>query len=378
MIQYFKLLVIMALLGVFVAPNPTLSQDVCNGFGPQSPRDISNPDGQNLQAFSFAPPVSKMNLCNIHAHTNAEHKGPGYSMLVGDGKHGGFKCNDTDKLSASELEHPADGQIGFEGVKPGDTFEVHWVYSTCDVTPGHSLRACSNAKCQNPELRVESQVFLVVNDPDALDFSDFAYGGFKKNGKHQARSLPSETGTPVLYKGSTTGPSYTQSACSGSQVTWSVRPNCSKIDINSVNKWARDGNVFKENHAHGIRKLVTAPKLLSPIVSASAPVSRPLRKTAVKISGTISVFADSCHVDGAGSQQSHKYGSCTVKINNAFIDKPKCTFSSVHNDRINGKVIPAADGKTWDQLEVEGFNMWNSAKAGSFAVRFDCTGNQLK
>ena len=43
----------------------------------------------------------------------------------------GFLCDEgpTD----AELE-PLDG--AFEGVKPGDAFEVHWVYSTCDVAPG--------------------------------------------------------------------------------------------------------------------------------------------------------------------------------------------------------------------------------------------------
>jgi hypothetical protein len=48
-------------------------------------------------------------------------------------------------------------------------------------------------------------------------------------------------------------------------VTWSVRPECAKLDIGSLHKWASDGNVFKENHSHGVRQLVTAPELLSPI-----------------------------------------------------------------------------------------------------------------
>jgi hypothetical protein len=43
-----------------------------------------------------------------------------------------------------------------------------------------------------------------------------------------------------------------------------VRPACAKIDIHSLDKWC-EGNVFKEDHAHGIRQLVTAPELLSRI-----------------------------------------------------------------------------------------------------------------
>ena len=84
------------------------------------------------------------------------------------------------------------------------------------------------------------------------------------NGLHQPLSLPRSTGTPVEFLGSTTGPSYNQSSCSPAQVTWSVRPQCEKVDINSLHKWA-EGNVFKETKSHGVRELVTAPELLSPI-----------------------------------------------------------------------------------------------------------------
>jgi len=36
------------------------------------------------------------------------------------------------------------------------------------------------------------------------------------------------------------------------------------VDINSLSEWCKD-NVFEENYAHGVRKLVTNPKLLSEI-----------------------------------------------------------------------------------------------------------------
>ena len=119
--------------------------------------------------------------------------------------------------------------------------------------------------CANPQLRVEAQVFLVVNDPNALDFADFAYAGTMVNGLHQARALPSSTGDPIVFAGSTTGPIYTQEKCSPLQVTWSVRPTCAKIDVGSLYKWAEDGNVFNETHSHGVRQLVTSPELLADI-----------------------------------------------------------------------------------------------------------------
>ena len=54
----------------------------------------------------------------------------------------------------------------------------------------------------------------MVNDKSALDFADFAYAGNIQNGLHQPKSLPVDTGTPVVFAGSTTGPKYTQSKCS--------------------------------------------------------------------------------------------------------------------------------------------------------------------
>ena len=112
---------------------------------------------------------------------------------------------------------------------------------------------------------IRDRAFLVVNDPDALDFMDMAYQGNQVGGRHQALSIPSNTGEPALFRGSTTGPSYTQSSCSPFQVTWNVRPSCAKLDINSLHEWAESGNVFEETKSHGVRQLVTAPELLAPI-----------------------------------------------------------------------------------------------------------------
>lgn len=85
------------------------------------------------------------------------------------------------------------------------------------------------------------------------------------NGQHQPLSIPSDTGEPIQFRGSTTGLSYTQSSCSPAQVTWSVRPQCAKLDINSLHEWAESGNVFNETESHGVRQLVTAPELLAPM-----------------------------------------------------------------------------------------------------------------
>jgi len=165
-------------------------------------------------------------------------------------------------LTKAELKAPK-GEI-CKGLKPGDTIEVHWVHTSCDVKPGKGLGSCLDDLCANPDLRVETQVFTVVNDKNAMNFNDLAYDGNKVNGYHQAKALPTTTGKPVEFLGSTTGPKYTGEVCSPLQVTWSVRPQCAKVDINSLGQWCK-GNDFEEDHAHGVRKLVVNPKLLSPI-----------------------------------------------------------------------------------------------------------------
>lgn len=243
------------------------AQVACLLAGPQTPRDISSALGLNSVTFPTAPPASEMNLCDIHTHTNAEHKGPGFTVYAGDGDHGGYKCNNTEELTEAELAMPHGD--GGHGVKPGDTIEVHWVHTTCDVAPGPGLGSClceTDASGANPQLRVESQVFLVVNDQAALNFADYLYEGNMVGDLHQAKALPSDTGSPVEFLGSTTGPSYNSSdKCSSPKVTWSVRPQCAKVDVSTVNEFLSGKSVFKEDHSHGVRQLVTKPELLAPI-----------------------------------------------------------------------------------------------------------------
>ncbi len=256
----------------WAADNTALACDIA---GPQTPRDIAKKAGKQMPTWPIASAPTSMNLCNIHFHVNAEHKGPDFSIDAGKGEHGGFKCNETTKLKPAELKegdaHDGHGGAGHggacHGVKPGDTIEVHWVFSSCNVGPGEGLGACSSPSCTNPTLRVESQVFLVVNDAGStskvMKFGDFDYAGAPKGGLHQPKALPA-TSTPVVFRGSTTGPKYTETACSPLQATWSVRPKCAKLGIKSLHEWCAK-NVFKENHGHGVRQIVTSPARLDQI-----------------------------------------------------------------------------------------------------------------
>ncbi|RMG50844.1 MAG: hypothetical protein D6717_13500 [Gammaproteobacteria bacterium] len=236
------------------------------GFGPQSPRDIDNPVGRNPVIFSAAPPAAQMNLCNIHFHKNAEHKGGEFTRYAGNGDGHGYLSGYqyTGHLAPAELKPTEEPVCPSEhgDLKPGDTIEVHYVYSTAQVKPGPTLGSCLSESIKNPQLRVEAQVYVLVNDAKARNFMELTRHG-KVNGRYQALNIPSDTGTPVQYAGSTTGPGYNEKG-SPYQVTWSVRPRVAKVNIETVGQWCK-GNVFKEDHAHGVRNLVINPDLLSPM-----------------------------------------------------------------------------------------------------------------
>ena len=237
------------------------------GFGPQAPRDIGSKAGKNDIVFGDAPEYTQMNLCNIHFHKNAEHKGGQFTEYAGNGNGEGYQSGYKAVIDLSEKELKAThGKIcdsSHSTLRPGDTIEVHYVHSTADINPGKSLDSClAKDVDNNPQLRVEAQVYVVVNDKHALDFGKLTKVK-KVHGKYQAVNMPTDLGAPVDYIGSTTGPGYNEKG-SPFQVSWSVFPHVAKVDINSVGKWC-EGNQFEEDHAHGVRNLVMNKDLLSEI-----------------------------------------------------------------------------------------------------------------
>lgn len=235
------------------------------GYGPQAPRDIDLHEGRNMRDFGRAPGYTQMDLCNIHMHENAEHRGGEFTTYAGngDGEGTGTGYRYDGQLSAAELAPIAvpvgAGEHG--DLQPGDTVEVHFVFSTGQVTPGETLKSCLSKSITNPQLRVEAVVAVLVSE-GGEDFAAMARV-VEKNGLYQPADLPSNLGTPVVYAGSTTGPAYNETG-SPFQVTWSVRPKVVKVNIHSMGVWMND-NPFAEHHAHGVRNLVDNPDLLSPI-----------------------------------------------------------------------------------------------------------------
>lgn len=236
------------------------------GFGPQSPRDIDSNIGTNGRAFSTSPAYTEMNLCNIHFHKNAEHRGGEFTGYAGNGDGHGYQSGYiySSNLNATELT-AADKDIcpsKHGSLSSGDTIEVHYVHSTAQIKPGPTLGSCLSDSIKNPQLRVETQVYVLVNDKNARDFGDLAKHELKKN-LHQASNIPNNTGTPIQYAGSTTGPGYNEKG-SPLQVTWNVRPKVAKVNIETIGEWCK-GNIFNEDHAHGLRNLVINADLLSKI-----------------------------------------------------------------------------------------------------------------
>ena len=234
------------------------------GFGPQSPRDIDSHDGSNARIFAASPTHTEMNLCNIHFHENAEHRGGEFTHFAGNGDgHGygtGFQYNgELTEAELTPLDHPI-SQSEHGDLEPGDTIEVHFVHTTAQVQPGPTLGACMNEAIGNPQLRVETQVIILVNDDNALSFMEMTQVDMVA-GYYQAPHIPTEMGVAVQYAGSTTGPGYNESG-SPFQVTWSVRPQVARVNIHSVGAWL-ENNIFEEDHAHGVRNLVVNPDLLS-------------------------------------------------------------------------------------------------------------------
>ncbi|MCC7069974.1 MAG: cadmium carbonic anhydrase [Deltaproteobacteria bacterium] len=225
----------------------------CVAAGPQAPRDISKHEGNNKVLFSQTPELAKMHLCNVHFHRFAEHRASAYSIFVEDGEHSGWACQQPPPRHAPRDDHEV--YEGCAGVAPGDTIEAHWVYTTCDLTAkgvkplGGGLQGCMTESCANPQLRVEAQVFLLAEN-----------GTVRFNG---SAPVTSDEGA-VRYTGSTTGPKFSNKHCSPLQVSWSVRPTCTPLNIHDFAKWCAT-NKYQEKHGHGVRELVTKPELLSPI-----------------------------------------------------------------------------------------------------------------
>lgn len=167
------------------------------GYGPQSPRDIDVLGGSTSHIFGEAPSYKVMNLCNIHFHKNAEHKGGEFNTYAGNGDGQGYMTGYVYSGTLTDAEKaPLAAPIankGHGGMQSGDTIEVHYVHTTAEVGPGQTLGACLHEAVGNPQLRVETQVFVLVNDETAHDFMELTKVGFR-DGHYQALNILTDMG----------------------------------------------------------------------------------------------------------------------------------------------------------------------------------------
>ena len=154
-----------------------------------------------------------MNLCNIHFHKNAEHTGGQFTQYAVNGGGQGYQSDYlySGKLTVQQLQPVSKNVCPSKhgGLQSGDTIEVHYMYASSQIKPGATLAACLTESIKNSQLRVETKVYVLVNDNNALNFNQLTLVG-EQNEQYQALNLPNNTGKPVVYSGSTTGPSYNE------------------------------------------------------------------------------------------------------------------------------------------------------------------------
>lgn len=260
-------------------PTAACKLDGADRIGAQSPRNILILSG-SAPAVALPATTTPYNLCNLHFHKGAEHMSPfmptgnlplGFSIAAPGG---GYQCDRTSYLSPAQLAEPARpaGKKKCENVKAGDTIEVHWVFSSCDVTPGRNLGACTK-EGQTCALRVESQVFTLVNDANAKKFGTYSP---EAKSKAPIASVTLPDGERVVYRGSTTNPAYnTSDKCSPVNVMWGVRKQCELLDVSSLHDWCeeneKESSPFSgQKEGHDPRGLVTRLELLAPINTADS------------------------------------------------------------------------------------------------------------
>lgn len=228
--------------GVTVKPDGT-----CADAGPQSPRDVTvGSIGTMTTDNTPLGSLEGMVHVNTHYHLGAEHRSAGE---YDEPMNFGFGCKKATDGLASEHLAPYDFQYCSK-TEVGQTYEFHWVHSTGGEALGAGLGGAF-ATTSEPEIVVQGQVFVVVNDDtgaydrNLLDGSTFA--GLGKD--------------IAMYMGSTTGPSYNNyDHCSPYSINWNVDRKCQLVSAKSMDEVCRqkiEMGMKDDAHPHGSRELVS-------------------------------------------------------------------------------------------------------------------------
>jgi hypothetical protein len=245
--------------------NGSFEPMACDFAGPQTPRDVSGPDGSNsykVEGLQRTTSTEGMRVCNVRFHRFAEHRSQGQYDV--DKGRDGWACRSADASSGDLQAAPGeDGGLDEEAlVRDGDTVEVQWAHTTCpqelideaiaaalekDPMASTGLAPCA---CPGAEIVFEARVFRISKD-SGLDTL--------------TNTPPPPTGELARYFGSTTGTLY-DGKCSPIQSGWRVDRSCGELKLSALEGWLQDprgAKRFNESRPHGVRELVTDPKLLS-------------------------------------------------------------------------------------------------------------------
>jgi len=213
---------------------------------------------------------------NVHYHIGAEHKSDYYKDDTDSKAYDAHRRLGADRhLSASPrpgwmCAAPASGELQaytFQHCKGtvtvGKSYEIHYVHSSAGYDAEHlkgadvdlmndGLGGAANGRGMlNPMVTVQAQVFQVVNDGTANPKIDDMIHGWQTAGVGA---------NGVMYSGSTTGQSHTNSVCSPYAVTWHVDKGCHKVSAASFdNMCAMMVSTYKMDadlYPHGSRILL--------------------------------------------------------------------------------------------------------------------------
>jgi len=268
------------------------NKPACAKANVQAPRDLSTgATGTRIPKMATLTKAQQqaLPLSNVHYHLGAEHKSDMYSdeadskafdAAAAGGGHRrlsanprpGYMCSKAG-LTSGELTPYTFAHCKGD-VTVGKSYEVHYVHSSAGYTAADTAAAdvdlmndglggAANGRGQlNPMVVVQAQVYQIVNDPNSPAVADALHGW-----------TVTDFSNSVMYPGSTTGPSHSNSVCSPYAITWHVDKACNKIAAASFDNLCKmmkdlyklDGDLYP----HGSRLLLD-PKWVCPAVNVLA------------------------------------------------------------------------------------------------------------
>merc|ERR1719437_4763 len=270
------------------------NKPACKDAEPQAPRDLTT-KANVLAAGKKVPKAPTLTptqaaflpLVNVHFHLGAEHKADDFSDSTDadawDAENGtpqrrlasmsgnyrpGFMCNA--QLTNDQKDNTKYTWKYCKDVEVGKSYEVHYVHSSAgSLTPqeledaikagddvadymSDGLGGAANGRgLLNPMVVVQGQVYQITYEgasPD--DAGDDLLHGWSVSNHDDA----------VMYAGSTTGPSHTNTVCSPYAITWHVDRKCKRVSAQAFDNMCKamkeEYGLESDLHPHGSRLIV--------------------------------------------------------------------------------------------------------------------------